>query len=185
LAEACVEGSSARQSDIIAALVRRIAVAHDKITIEIEPDALAKGLLDQAAISNWAVKNHRPILIELPIRFQRRGVEAKLIVLDQQQPAAGPDANLVKTLARAHEWFGRILRGEATGVGDIARVERLDRAYVTRLLCLAFLSPELTKAVLKGVQPTQMTAKRLISSALKIPALWPDQIALVSSAARY
>ena len=111
----------------------------------------------------------------MPVRFRRRGVEAKLVVLDQQQPASEPDANLVKALARAHEWFGRIVRGEANGIGDIARAERLDRSYVTRLLCLAFLAPEITKAILEGRQPTELTAKRLISSALKIPPLWPDQ----------
>ena len=55
----------------------------------------------------------------------------------------------------------------------------LTGAYVTRVLCLAFLAPEITKAILEGRQPTELTAKRLISSALKIPLLWPDQIAFV------
>ena len=50
-----------------------------------------------------------------------------------------------------------------------------DRTYVTRVLCLAFLAPEITKAILEGRQPTELTAKRLISSALKIPLLWADQ----------
>ena len=119
-------------------------------------------------------------MIEVPVRFRRRGVEAKLVVLDQRQPASEPDANLVKALARAHEWFGRIVRGEANGVGDIARAERLDRSYVTRSLCLAFLAPEITKAILEGRQPTELTAKRLIGSALKIPLLWADQIVFIS-----
>ena len=30
-----------------------------------------------------------------------------------------------------------------------------DRTYVTRLLCLAFLAPEITKAILEGRQPTR------------------------------
>ena len=68
------------------------------------------------------------------MRFRRRGVEAKLIVLDQGQPAAAPDANLVKALAHADEWFGRIVQGKADGVGDIASAERLCRTRVTRVL---------------------------------------------------
>jgi hypothetical protein len=50
------------------------------------------------------------------------------------------------------------------------------------VLCLAFLAPELPKAILEGRQPTELTAKRLISSALKIPLLWADQTAFASRA---
>jgi hypothetical protein len=32
--------------------------------------------------------------------------------LGRQQPASEPDANLVKALTRAHEWLGRLVRGE-------------------------------------------------------------------------
>lgn len=162
--------------EIIAALVRRVTVARDKIAIEIGRDSLADHLLGQEALSASQAKSHQPITIEVPVTFRRRGVEAKLVVLDQRHSASEPDANLVKTIARAHEWFGQIVRGEADGVGDIARAERLDRAYVTRSLCLAFLAPEITKAILKGRHPTELTAKRLINSALILPLLWPDQI---------
>ena len=108
----------------------------------------------------------------MPVRFRRRGVEAKLVVLEQSASVSEPDANLVKLLTRAHEWFGRIVRGEADGVGAIARVEGLRRAYVTRMVCLAFLAPETTKEILEGRQPTEMTAKKLIRSALRIPLIW-------------
>ena len=57
----------------------------------------------------------------------------------------------------------------------IARAEGLNRAYISRFLCLAFLAPEITKAILEGRQPTELTAKRLIRLALMIPLLWPDQ----------
>ena len=111
----------------------------------------------------------------MPVRFRRRGVEAKLIVLDQRLPVSELDHHLVKALSRAHEWFNQIVRGEADGIGTIARAEHLDRAYVTRVLCLAFLAPELSTSILKGEQPPELTAKRLMRSALKIPALWADQ----------
>ena len=110
------------------------------------------------------------------MRFRRRGVEAKLVVLDQRRhQASEPDANLVKALARAHEWFGRIVRGEANGISDIASAEGLCRTLVTRVLCLAFLAPEITKAILEGRQRRELTSKRLITGALKTPILWADQ----------
>jgi hypothetical protein len=36
------------------------------------------------------------------------------------------------------------------GIGDIARAEGFNRGYLTRFLCLAFLEPEITKAILEG-----------------------------------
>jgi site-specific DNA recombinase len=178
LADKCESGSFASHLGIVAALVRRITVAQDQVTIEIDCAGLIERLPDQKAPSQSRAKVRRPILIEVPVRFRRRGVEAKFVILDQQQRTSGPDTNLVKTLARAHEWFGRIVHGEASGVGDIARAERLDRTYVTRVICLAFLAPDVTKAILEGRQPIELTAKRLISCGLNIPLLWSRQIAL-------
>ena len=180
LADACESRSFASCLDIIAALVRRITIAQDQVTIEIKHEGLADLLLDQKASSRKR-KDHAPISIEVPVRFRRRGVEAKLVILSRPQAASEPDTNLVKALARAHEWWGSIARGEARGIGDIARAEGFNRAYVTRFLCLAFLAPEITKAILEGRQPTELTAKRLISSALNSPLLWPDQIDIFRS----
>jgi site-specific DNA recombinase len=175
LADGCESGSFANYLQIVAALVRRVTVAQDQVTIKIDRSGLAGCLLDQDAHSESNGKGRPSILIEVPVRFRRRGVEAKLVVLDQQGPAAEPDANLVKALARAHDWFDRILCGEANGIGAVAVADGLDRTYVTRVICLAFLAPEITKTILEGRYPPELTAKRLISSALKIPLLWADQ----------
>jgi hypothetical protein len=175
LADGSESRSFASHLQIVAALVRRITIAQDQVTMEIDRKGLAERLLEEAT-PEPSGKDHPPVLIEVPVRFRRRGVEAKLIVRDRQQADSGPDANLVKALARAHEWFGRFVRGEASGLGDIARAERVDRTYVTRMLCLAFLAPAVTKAILEGRQPTELTAKRLVSSALNLTLLWPDQI---------
>ena len=172
LAEMCDAGSVADQVEIIAAHVQRITVAQDRIAIEVDRKTLAARLLNQDAVPASKARKRGAITIEVPVRFWRRGVEAKLVVLDQHHRATEPDANLVKMLVRAHEWFGQIVRGEADGVGAIARVERLDRAYVTRMICLAFLAPETTKEILEGRHPTEMTAKKLIRSALRIPLIW-------------
>ena len=180
LAEECESGSLGKYAEIVVALVQRITVAQGQVTIEIDRNGLAERLLEKAT-PEPSGKDHSPTLIEVSVKFRRRGVEAKLVVLDQPQDASEPDANLVKALTRAHEWWGRIACGEAKGVGEIARAERLNRAYVTRFLCLAFLAPEITKAILEGHQPTRLTSKRLVTSALKIPLPWHNQRAFLIS----
>ena len=128
LVDRCESGSFASQLEIISALVRRITIAQDHVTIEVERKGLTERLLDEKA-SSPIEKGPPPISIEVPVSFRRRGVEAKLIVLDQKQTAAEPDANLVKALSRAHEWWNRILRGETSGIGNIAR----ERALIGRM----------------------------------------------------
>jgi len=177
LVEGLESGSFVSCLELASALVRRITIAQDQVTIEIHPDGLSKQLLVQDPPRSTA-KDRRPILIEVPVNFRRRGVEAKLIVPDQQGTSALPDVNLVRALARAHEWLGRIVRGEASGLSDIARAERLSRTYVTGFIYLAFLAPDIVKGILEGRQPTELTAKRLISLAPKIPLLWADQARL-------
>jgi DNA invertase Pin-like site-specific DNA recombinase len=181
LSDGCGPGSSAKYPEIVAALVRRILIAQDRVTIEIDPKGLAEHLLDRGAASHSKRRDHPPILIEVPVRFRRRGVEAKLVVLDQKELTSAPDPSLVKALARAHEWFGQIARGEANGIGAVARREQLDRAYVTRILRLACLSPQTTKHILERGPSTELTVKRLLQSALEIPLLWSDQPRFTSS----
>ena len=51
LADACESGSFASQLEIVAALVRRVTIAQDQVTIEIDHKGLAERLLDQKASS--------------------------------------------------------------------------------------------------------------------------------------
>jgi hypothetical protein len=174
LANRLESGSFASCLEIVSALVRRITIAQSGLTIEVHADGLRKQLLGQDA-PHATARDRRPTLIDVPVSFRRRGVEAKLIVLDQEHTRAEPDVTLIRALARAHEWFGRIARGEASGLSDIARAERLSRTYITSFIYLAFLAPDITKAILEGRQPTDLTSKGLINSAPKIPAVWADQ----------
>ena len=170
----CESGPFASHLEIINTLVHRVTIAQHAVAIEIDRNGLVERLLDQKA-SSRKEKDRASISIEVPVRFRRRGVEAKLVVLDKQHHASEPDANLVKLLTRAHDWFGRLVRGDATGPSDIAKSERLCRTYVTRVLCLAFLAPEIIRSILEGQQTPELTAKRLTRNALRVPLLWADQ----------
>ena len=175
VAEALETASPKIQTDLVTTLVQRVTVAPDKLTIEIARKALAASLLDQEADEASASTRGDAVAIDVPVSLRRRGVEAKLVVPNLTDAASDPDPSLVKLLARAHEWFSRILRGEVKDFQAIATAEKLNRSYVTRAVSLAFLPPATTKAILEGRQPPELTAKRLLRCAHNLPLAWADE----------
>ena len=107
-------------------------------------------------------------------RRLHRGVTKLVIVGSTTSEATGPDPALVKAVVRAHRWWEQLMSGAAAGTGDIAKAEGVARSYVSRVLRLAFLDPEITHRILHGRQPANLTAWRLIDDRT-LPLLWADQ----------
>ena len=57
---------------------------------------------------------------------------------------------LVKALARAWRWQKLLDRGVYSSVTEIAEAEKISKSYVTRILRLALLAPDLVEAILGG-----------------------------------
>ena len=62
--------------------------------------------------------------------------------------------------------------GEVAGVEAIAAEHSVDRAYVSRILALAMLAPDLTEAALTGRAPEGLSLRRL---ARGLPCQWDEQ----------
>ena len=67
------------------------------------------------------------------------------------------EPSLLKALARAREWYGWILAGEADGPTSIARRTGLNERYVGKVLQCAFLAPDIVEAMIGGRQPQDLT----------------------------
>ena len=73
---------------------------------------------------------------------------------------------------KARDWLERILRGEAANQRDLARLTGYDERYVSKILLLAFLAPDITESILQGFQPAHWC---LGSMAGKIALDWCGQ----------
>jgi hypothetical protein len=79
---------------------------------------------------------------------------------------------LVKALARAHGWKHKLASGQAPSIRAIADAEGLTERYVSRILRLAFLAPDITESIFDGHQPADFELERLLRG---IPLAWADQ----------
>ncbi len=113
--------------------------------------------------------------IKVPAALKRCGGASRLIITDDGSVSRHePDPALVKVLGRAHDWFTRLATGKVQSAADIARDEGLTRSYVTRVVRLAFLSPNITEAILNGRQPPDLNAERRVRYS-RLPLSWDDQ----------
>jgi hypothetical protein len=80
-----------------------------------------------------------------------------------QVPAAAAariDKSLVKALAWARDLRWRLERGKS--LAELASEDRCSRPYVSSLIRLAYLAPDITRrAVVNGTQPAQLTLARI------------------------
>ena len=56
----------------------------------------------------------------------------------------------------------------------IAGREGVSRSYFTRLLRLSYLAPDITRAILDGRQPPDLTSEKLLEHS-RLPLAWHDQ----------
>ena len=103
----------------------------------------------------------------------RVGREMKLIVHHAEDRAAA-DPGLLRIVARAHDFQERLIQDPDLTVPAIASQERLTIGYlwVRRLPSLA---PDIVTAIINGKHPPELSAKRLMRLALKIPTNWAQQ----------
>ena len=90
-------------------------------------------------------------------------------------PAAA-DTTLVKALARAFRWRRMREMGRYGTIGKIAAAEKINDSFVSRLLRLTLLAPNIVEVILDGRQPYGMTLPGLMEP---FPVEWERQHELI------
>ena len=75
---------------------------------------------------------------------------------------------------RAHAIRDRLFRDGNLTIEEVAREEDLVPSYVTRLLRLTFLAPDIVLSIVAGRQPPELTANKLMADT-RLPLAWSEQ----------
>ena len=99
--------------------------------------------------------------ITVPFTIRKRGGR-KLILTPDGTPASPPtrswpDSALLKALARGFRWQKMLREGYYQTIEEIADAENINPSYVSRLLRMTLLAPEIVEAILAGTQPAGLT----------------------------
>jgi hypothetical protein len=123
------------------------------------------------------------LVVRIPMHFQRRGSRKRIVAPDGSAivPSSKPqpDGTLVKALARAWRWQ-RMLDDGAYSIRGIAEMEEINASYVSRILRLALLAPDIVEKILTG---SAADAGVLEQFKKPIPAGWDEQRKILSRSA--
>ena len=71
-----------------------------------------------------------------------------------------------------HRWLAMLESGEAGSMKEVARRERVDDSYVSRMVKLTTVAPDIVAAILDEALPPEGT---LFELAAGTPVVWDDQ----------
>lgn len=102
--------------------------------------------------------------IVIPFTIRKRGGRKLILTPDGATASLSsrvrPDSALLKALARGFRWKKMLQEGDYQTLEEIADAENINPSYVSRLLRMTLLSPEIVEAILAGRQPDGLTMAR-------------------------
>jgi hypothetical protein len=156
-------------------LIRQIAVAPERVELQILPARLPTVLGTAPAIVASANPQDANVLTLLvAAQLRRTGKEIRMRIERREAFPARPNPSLIKLIVRGHLFKARLLQAGGGKFAELARREKLNRSYYARVVRLTYLAPDITRAILDGHQPPNLTAATLLEHS-GLPLAWPEQ----------
>lgn len=116
------------------------------------------------------------LTLSVPIQIKRRSGR-KLVTLPNGETAKArlwdtSATPLQLALARGHRWLAMLESGEVNSLKKIATREGVDNSYVSRMVNLTTLAPDIVAAILDDSLPNHIT---LFDLAVGPLVLWEEQ----------
>jgi hypothetical protein len=120
-------------------------------------------------------RDGRTATVSVPVTFRQRGGRKQILSppgATLWSPAPRVDTALVKAIVRAHRWRQMLVSGEYASSAELAKAERVNASYLSRILRLTLIAPGIIEAILTGQQPSTLQLDDLLKP---LPAAWAQQ----------
>jgi len=124
--------------------------------------------------ANWSGAAQMPT-VRVPLAILKQQGGRKLVLTPGGMAPGGVSAakfTLVKALARAFRWRRMMEPGHYGTIAELAAAQKINSSYVSRLLRLTLLAPNIVGAILDGRQPEGMTLPGLMDG---VAVRWDSQ----------
>ena len=158
-----------QDAKVACALLCSVRLLSDGIEIKLSTTALA-------AHFQVSVSDKTPATFELNsnVRVTRTGRAVRLIQTSGIRIGTPtPNRTLVNLLVKAHLWWNELRRGQIT-VAEIAHRDGVIKSYVSRIVRLAFLAPDVVEAIIAGTQLAAVDG-RTLKATDAVPVEWSEQ----------
>src|SRR5882757_763184 len=127
------------------------------------------------AIKTSVSKDGRTATVSIPVTFLQRSGRKQILTprgAATWSPAPRVDGALVKAMVRAHRWRHMLEGGEYASSAELAKAEKVNDSYLSRILRLTLLAPDIIEAILAGRQGSTLQLDDLLKP---LPAEWERQ----------
>jgi hypothetical protein len=110
----------------------------------------------------WTMPLPDTITVHVPFRRLKRGGRKEMQLPDGAERPRRIDDTLVKALARAFRWKRMLELGDFVTITELAEREGIAPSYMTRVLRLTLLAPDIVESILNGTQGSEVTLARVL-----------------------
>ena len=118
------------------------------------------------------------IQVFVPLKLRKKNGRPKIMPPADYLPSEDQtqDPHILRAIGRAWAWRRRLETGGATTIHDIAEAEKVTDRFVSRMLRLAYLSPDVLERLVIARDPPSVSVIDLIT-AVNLP--WAEQMGRV------
>jgi len=176
------------KSELLRMVLGKIIVFPEQISFVLKVEGL-KDLAEEMAMSGFFNMAHeentelfpeaeQEVLEDGSIKLTMR-VDSKRIDGHRHLVILAPGAerlkqtSLLRAIQKSRQWTDMLINGEAGNVTDLAEKLGYKPSYVTRILSLNNLAPDIVESILAGTEPEGMSIAKI--TAQPIPEDWNEQ----------
>ena len=120
-------------------------------------------------------KNGRTVTVHIPVTFRQRAGRKQILSPSGSapySPAPRVDTALLKAVVRAYRWREMLESGEYSSAAELAKAENVNDSYLSRVLRLTLLAPEIIESIINGQQPSTLQVDDVLKP---LPLDWQRQ----------
>jgi len=123
------------------------------------------------------------IRVVIPLVIRKRNGRPKILPPDDidQRNGRAQDPHVLRAIARAWSWRRQLETGAASTIQDVAAAEKVSDRFVSRMMRLAYLSPEVLEHLIITRVPPALSLNDLAAVADRS---WVEQMQMVFDASQ-